>query len=82
LKAAKPFSQGLRGCPGGVIAISVIRLFLAMVLWECDVEKVADQRDLEFDRDFKFLAFWEKPHLWVRFLPVQKQIDRKSSTTT
>jgi cytochrome P450 len=72
LKVAKPFSQGPRGCPGGVIAATVIRLFLAEVIWEYDLERVQGQKELAFYRDFRFLMFWEKPQYWVRFKPVQK----------
>jgi cytochrome P450 len=67
LKATKPFSQGLRGCPGDAIAVTVIRLFIAKVVWEFDLENVEGQRCLDFDKDFRFLTFWERPQYWVRF---------------
>ncbi|KAJ4303123.1 hypothetical protein N0V90_002015 [Kalmusia sp. IMI 367209] len=69
LKASKPFSQGPRGCPGGFIAVAVIRLFIAKVLWEFDLEALEGQNGLSFDKDFKFLTFWERPPFWVRFTP-------------
>ncbi|KAK7755574.1 hypothetical protein SLS62_002509 [Diatrype stigma] len=72
LKASKPFSQGLRGCPGGAIAVAVIRLFIAKVLWQFDLEAAPGQDGLSFDRDFKFLVFWERPPFWVRFKPAQE----------
>jgi len=72
LKASKPFSQGIRGCPGGAIAMSIIRLFIAKVLWEFDLEAVEGQERLSFDKHFKFLAFWERPQYWVQFKTAQK----------
>lgn len=71
LKASKPFSQGLRGCPGGAIASAVIRLFAAKILWQFDLEAAPGQDGLSFDRDFKFLTFWERPPFWVRFKPAR-----------
>ncbi|KAG8169791.1 hypothetical protein KVR01_000536 [Diaporthe batatas] len=72
LKASKPFSQGPRGCPGGPIALSVIRLFVAKVLWEFDLEAVSGQDGLSFDRDFRFMTFWERPPFRVRFKPIRR----------
>ncbi|KAI0899582.1 cytochrome P450 [Annulohypoxylon nitens] len=72
LKASKPFSQGPRGCPGGAITLAVIRLFIAKVLWQFDLEAVPGQDSLSFEKDFKFLTMWERPPFWVRFKPVQR----------
>ncbi|VUC34838.1 unnamed protein product [Clonostachys rosea] len=72
LKASKPFSQGPRGCPGGPIASATVRLLMAKVLWQFDLEFGAGQRELSFERDFKFLAFWDKPEFRVRFKPVKR----------
>uniref|UniRef100_A0A8H7KE28 Uncharacterized protein n=1 Tax=Bionectria ochroleuca TaxID=29856 RepID=A0A8H7KE28_BIOOC len=72
LKASRPFSQGPRGCPGGPIASATVRLLMAKVLWQFDLDFGADQRDLSFEKDYKFLAFWDKPQFRVRFKPVQR----------
>ncbi|KAI1254530.1 hypothetical protein MGN70_003935 [Eutypa lata] len=72
LKASKPFSQGPRGCPGGAIAVATIRLFIAKVLWQFDLESASGQDRLSFDKDFKFLTFWERPQFWVRFQPARR----------
>jgi hypothetical protein len=72
LRATKPFSQGLRGCPGGAVAIAVIRLFVAKVIWGFDLEHVESNKAIEFDKDFRFLTFWERPQYWVRFNPAQR----------
>lgn len=72
LKASKPFSQGPRGCPGGAIASSMLRISAAKVLWEFDLEAAPGQQWLSFDKDFKSMKFWERPPFWVRFKPVQR----------
>lgn len=74
LKATKPFSQGPRGCPGGAIAVNIIRLFIAKVVWEFDLEQVPDQDGLDFDREFRFLTFWERPQYRVRLVPTRRTI--------
>ncbi|CAG9986859.1 unnamed protein product [Clonostachys byssicola] len=71
LKASKPFSQGLRGCPGGPIATAIIRLFLARVLWQFDIETT--HQDISFDKDFKFMTFWERPDFLIRMKLVTRQ---------
>ncbi|KAH8204264.1 hypothetical protein TruAng_001550 [Truncatella angustata] len=72
LMASKPFSQGPRGCPGGAIALAVVRLFIAKVLWQFDIDPAPGQDGLSFDKDFTWLTFWERPPFWVRFKPVQR----------
>ncbi|KAI0450753.1 cytochrome P450 [Xylaria acuta] len=69
LKASKPFSQGLRGCPGGSIATAIVRLFIAKVVWRFDLETT--QNDISFD-DFRFMTFWERPDFFVRMIPVKR----------
>lgn len=72
LRASRPFSQGPRGCPGGSIALALLRIFVARVLWEFDLEAAPGQEGLSFDKDFKFMTFWERPQFWVRFKPVKR----------
>lgn len=45
---------------------------MAKVLWQFDLEFGIGQRDLSFEKDYKFLAFWDKPEFRVRFKPVQR----------
>ncbi|KAK8133493.1 hypothetical protein PG984_005505 [Apiospora sp. TS-2023a] len=71
LAASKPFSQGPRGCPGGSIAMAVIRLFIAKTLWHFDLEAGPGFDELSFEEDFKWLTFWERPPFWVKFKPAQ-----------
>ncbi|KAI0808883.1 cytochrome P450 [Xylaria sp. FL0064] len=73
LKASTPFSQDLSGCPGGSIATAVIRLFIAKVVWRFDLE--ATQNDISFDKDFKFLTFWERPDFFVRMTPAKRSAE-------
>ncbi|KAK8861950.1 cytochrome P450 [Apiospora arundinis] len=72
LTASKPFSQGPRGCPGGAIAMAVVRLFIVKVLWQFDLEGMPGYKELSFEKDFKWLTFWERPPFWVRFQPIQR----------
>lgn len=43
-----------------------LRLYLAKVSWELDIELVPGQ-DLNFERDSRLYAMWEKPGMRVRF---------------
>lgn len=61
LAAAKPFSQGPRGCPGGSIAMAVIRLFIAKTLWHFDLEAAPGFEEMSFEKGFRWLTFWERP---------------------
>ena len=53
--------------------MAVLRLFVAKVLWRFDLEAAPGQGGLSFDKDFKFLSFWERPPFWVRFKPVVRE---------
>ncbi|KAF7893214.1 uncharacterized protein EAF02_000752 [Botrytis sinoallii] len=72
LKAFLPFNQGPRMCPACAIAWTQMKLYLAKVLWAFDLEAVPGQ-DLSFDRDFSVYTMWNKPKIWVRFLPVKSE---------
>lgn len=43
-----------------------LRLYLAKVFWALDPELVPGQ-DLNFERDSRLFAMWEKPAMRVRF---------------
>ncbi|KAL2258304.1 hypothetical protein VTK26DRAFT_8431 [Humicola hyalothermophila] len=68
LKAIFPFSLGPRQCTGREIAWSQTRMFLGKVLWTFDLECVKGH-DKSFDKDFSVHVMWNRPELWVRFLP-------------
>lgn len=67
-----PFSRGPRQCLGTQLAWRETRLFIAKVLWSFDVEVTPGQKRIDFDRDFKMYAMWEKPEFRVRFQPVRR----------
>ncbi|KAJ8123392.1 hypothetical protein ONZ43_g650 [Nemania bipapillata] len=72
LKAVVPFSTGPRACPGRESAWIQMRLFLAKVLWAFNLELVRG-KDITFDRDFSVHTMWNKPSIWVRFIPVERE---------
>jgi len=76
LKAFFPFSLGPRQCTGREIAWSQTRLFLGKVLWTFDLEGVRGH-DTSIDGDFSVHVMWNRPELWVRFLPVGAGEKRK-----
>jgi hypothetical protein len=55
-----------------MISQNIIRLFIAKVLWQFDLEADPGIEKLSFDKDFKFLTFWERPQFWLRFKPVPR----------
>lgn len=67
-----PFSRGPRQCLGTQLAWRETRFFIAKVLWSFDVEMAPAQKRVDFDRDFKMYAMWEKPEFRVRFHPVRR----------
>ncbi|KAI0013518.1 isotrichodermin C-15 hydroxylase [Xylariaceae sp. FL0662B] len=72
IKSVWPFSLGPRMCPGRESAWIQMRLFLAKVLWSFDLELVRGQ-ELTFDKDFSVHTMWNKPPIWVRFVPVVRE---------
>ncbi|PVH95469.1 cytochrome P450 [Periconia macrospinosa] len=71
LKSLYPFSLGPRICIGREIAWTQAKLFLSKVLWTFDVFKVEGQ-DFNLDRDLLHYGFFEKPEMYVRFVPTFK----------
>lgn len=72
LSISSPFSRGPRQSLGTQLAWRETRLFIAKVLWSFDVEIASGQKRIDFDRDFKMYATWEKPEFRVRFHPVRR----------
>jgi len=72
LKAFFPFSLGPRQCTGREIALSQTRLFLGKVLWTFDLVGVRGF-ERSFDADFSVHLLWNRPDLFVRFVPVSGQ---------
>ncbi len=71
-KGFHPFNQGPRMCPGREVSWMQTRLFIAKVLWTFDLEMVPGQ-DVDWERDFRLWAMWQKPEVFVRFVPVHRQ---------
>ncbi|KAF2706111.1 cytochrome P450 [Pleomassaria siparia CBS 279.74] len=63
-----PFGRGPRSCIAMAQGLRQLRLYLAKVSWALDVELVPGQ-DLNFERDSRLYAMWEKPGMRVRFHP-------------
>jgi cytochrome P450 len=72
LKAFFPFSLGPRQCTGREIAWSQNRLFLGKVLWAFDIEGIREH-EKSYDKDFSAHAMWNRPELYVRYIPVKGQ---------
>lgn len=68
LKSFFPFSLGPRQCTGREIAWSQTRMFLGKVLWTFDVQAVSGH-ERSFDEAFSVHVMWNRPPLWVRFVP-------------
>jgi averantin hydroxylase len=66
-----PFSLGPRGCIGRNLAYAEMRLILAKVLWNFDLE-LDEQRCGEWMKCQKIYFLWEKPPLWVKLTAVKK----------
>ncbi|OJD30274.1 cytochrome p450 [Diplodia corticola] len=67
--ALQPFSFGPRNCIGRNLAYVEMRLILAKILWNFDVE-LADGMESWLDQ--KIYLVWEKPSLMVKLKPVKR----------
>ena len=65
-----PFSFGPRNCLGKNLAYAEMRLILAKVLFNFDLELVDKTND--WMKNQKVFALWEKPSLMVSLRPVQR----------
>lgn len=45
--------------------------FLGKLLWSFDLEGVRGHKK-SFDKDFKVFMMWERPELYVRFVPIER----------
>jgi cytochrome P450 len=66
--ALQPFSTGPRNCIGRNLAYHEMRLLMAMVLWNFDVELEEESREWA---DQKVFIFWDKRPLMVRLKAVR-----------
>ena len=66
----QPFSVGPRNCIGRNLAIVEMRLILARVLFNFDLE--LDEARTRNWLNQKSFILWEKPPLWVKLKPVRE----------
>ncbi|KAI0194231.1 cytochrome P450 [Astrocystis sublimbata] len=62
----KPFSMGPRGCIGQNMGYLQGRILLAKMAWRLDWEH-ANAGEVDWERDVKLFAIWEKPPVLARF---------------
>ncbi|MCJ1351257.1 MAG: hypothetical protein MMC33_001241 [Icmadophila ericetorum] len=65
LSVMQPFFVGNRGCLGQNIAWAEMRLLLARMVWNFDIEKVDDERTVDWDSQESFYL-WQKESCEVR----------------
>ncbi|KAF2117930.1 cytochrome P450 [Lophiotrema nucula] len=69
--ARVPFSLGPRNCIGRNLAYAEMRLILAKVLWNFDLE-LDESRCGSWMESQKIFFLWEKPPLWVKLTAVKR----------
>ena len=62
----QPFSQGPRNCIGKAFGLAEVRIMLATLLWEFDIEGMSDDWTWE-DQNAWFV--WEKNDLLLKIRP-------------
>ncbi|KAI1017797.1 hypothetical protein LB504_003823 [Fusarium proliferatum] len=65
--AVQPFSVGPRNCIGKNLAYAEMRLILAKLIWNFDID-IDPRSEKWLEKNTAFLL-WEKPDLWVRLNP-------------
>ncbi|OAL43427.1 benzoate 4-monooxygenase cytochrome P450 [Pyrenochaeta sp. DS3sAY3a] len=68
LAASAPFNLGPRGCIGRNLAMLEMRMLIAKMVYNLDMQLL--NQDLDWNRDARSNLFWEKPALLVK---VQKK---------
>ncbi|OHW90976.1 trichothecene c-15 hydroxylase [Colletotrichum incanum] len=63
----QPFSYGPRNCLGMNLAYAEMRLILARIIWNFDLELAPESQSWALGQ--KVFFFWDKPPLWVYFKP-------------
>ncbi|THY02436.1 putative P450 monooxygenase [Aureobasidium pullulans] len=66
----QPFSFGPRNCIGKNLAYAEMRLIMAKVLFEFDLE--LDPKSADWDKNMKVFLLWDKPELLVKLKPLQR----------
>lgn len=63
--ASRPFSTGPRVCLGVNLAYIELRMTLARLLWEFDMELIS--KPLDWNTELEFFQFWKKVETLVKF---------------
>lgn len=71
--AFKPFSMGPRGCIGQNMGYMQGRIILAKMIWSFDWE-LLNRGQVDWLRDLRLYAIWEKPPVVVKYTPVVREI--------
>ncbi|KFY23056.1 hypothetical protein V493_06128, partial [Pseudogymnoascus sp. VKM F-4281 (FW-2241)] len=74
--ALQPFSVGPRNCLGRNLAYAEMRLILAQVLWNFDLELTTESENWA---DQKIYSLWEKTPLYVKLTPVMRESKGRSA---
>ncbi|KAI9639968.1 hypothetical protein NHQ30_011637 [Ciborinia camelliae] len=69
--AFQPFSLGPRNCIGRNLAYAEMRLILARVIWNFDLELA--HQSMNWAKHMKIFLLWEKPPLFVTLKPVVRE---------
>ncbi|KAM3065601.1 Cytochrome P450 monooxygenase boa3 [Clarireedia jacksonii] len=64
-EASRPFSTGPRVCLGVNLAYIELRMTLARLLWEFDIELLS--KPIDWNTEVKFFQFWKKGETRVKF---------------
>lgn len=64
-EALQPFSMGPRNCIGQRLALMEVRLVLAKLFWNFDLETVEGRPPMEWAEQ-KAFTLWEKEQGWVK----------------
>ncbi|KAK1450718.1 averantin oxidoreductase [Colletotrichum cuscutae] len=67
--ASQPFQVGPRNCIGRNLAYAEIKIIMAGLLWQFDIENATEG---DWIGTQKVFMVWEKAPLWVKLHPVQK----------
>ncbi|MCJ1386575.1 hypothetical protein MMC17_009701 [Xylographa soralifera] len=69
-EASKPFSIGPRACIGINLAYLEMRIILAKMVWQFDLQI---GRDFDWEEENQFHLLWKKPELEVKFTPALRK---------
>ncbi|CAI6236601.1 unnamed protein product [Periconia digitata] len=65
-KAFRPFGLGARKCIGQSVAMLMMRMVLAKLCFEFDLE-MTNKGEVEWNRDLRLFSLWRKPTVRARF---------------